>query len=117
LEPSFKAHVVRLIANGSAEEALQILAEHYGVSLPKLKVGLPKGHKRNSLGCYTPRNRTISVLDSEALRAPFIVLHEFYHHLRTNTDLEHKGTEKNANEFAKDFIHVYKLMVPKDFGK
>lgn len=107
LEGKFKAQVVWLIANGSPERALQMLAEHYKVSVPKLTVGLPKGRRANSLGCYDAKTKTISVLNSDILKEPFIILHEFYHHLRTRIDLKQKGTEKNADKFAKEFIEAY----------
>jgi len=107
LDAKSKVAVVRLIANGDTEKALQLLAEHYDVSVPRVKVGLPKGRKRNSLGCYSPKNKTIAVLNSDALKNPFIILHEFYHHLRTSSvDLKHKGTEKNADAFARDFMYA-----------
>jgi len=109
LELEFKALAVRLILDGRAEEALKLLAKHYNVNLPKIKVGLPKGHKRNALGCYTAKNETISVLNSEMLREPSIVLHEFYHHLRTSVDKKHRGTEKHATKFVEGFIQAYKL--------
>jgi hypothetical protein len=109
LEPKFKAFIVWLILNGKTEEALELLAKRYNVNLPKIKVGLPKGHRKN-LGCYTAGNETISVLNSETLKEPFTILHEFYHHIRTDADKRHKGTEKKADEFAKDFIEAYKSM-------
>jgi hypothetical protein len=111
LEAKSKAYIVMLIANGDTEKALQLLAENHKVSVPKLRVGLPKGRKKKALGTYTPRNQTISVLDSDILKQPFIILHEFYHHLRTAVDLKHKGTEKNANAFANDFIQAYNSIV------
>lgn len=101
----FKSMVVLLIVNGKSEEALSVLSKHYSVRTPKLKVGLPKGHKAIAYGCYTSKTETISVLNSDLLNNPFIILHEFYHHLRSkNVDKIHKGTEKNANKFALDFI-------------
>ncbi len=101
----FKSNVVLLILNGKAEEALLLLAKHYNVNTPKLKVGLPKGHKSVSYGCYTSKTETISVLHSDLLNNPFVILHEFYHHLRSrNVDKIHKGTEKKANEFALNMI-------------
>jgi hypothetical protein len=101
----FKSTVVLLIINGKAEEALMLLAKHYNVNTPKLKVGLPKGHKAVAYGCYTSKTETISVLSSDMLHNPLVILHEFYHHLRCrNVDKIHKGTEKNANKFALDFI-------------
>lgn len=105
----FKPRVVWLILNGKTEEALTLLAENYKVRTPKLKVGLPKGHKARTYGCYTATNETISVLNSDIFANPFVILHEFYHHLRSKSvDKEHKGTEKNANQFALEFIEAYK---------
>lgn len=108
MQTNFKPLVVWLILNGKAEEALAILAKNYRVNTPKLKIGLPKGRKTNVSGCYTPKNGTISLLNSDAMRNPFVILHEFYHHLRTSVDKKHKGTEKNANKFAMEFIEAYK---------
>ncbi|MCL1970165.1 MAG: hypothetical protein FWF66_01695 [Candidatus Bathyarchaeota archaeon] len=101
----FKTIVVLLIINGKAEEALELLSKQYNVNTPKLKVGLPKGHKTTAYGCYTSKTETISVLNSDFLCNPFVILHEFYHHLRCrNVDKIHRGTENNANKFALDFI-------------
>jgi len=108
LQANFKPLVVWLILNGKAEEALALLAKNYRVNTPKLKIGLPKGRKANVSGCYTPKNETISLLNSDVMGNPFVILHEFYHHLRTSVDKKHKGTEKNADKFAKEFIEAYK---------
>jgi hypothetical protein len=110
LEEKFRASVVWLILNGKTEKALELLAEHHDVEVPNIKVGLPKAHKKNTLGCYSSKDGTISVFNSDAMKEPFIILHEFYHHLRTSVDLKHKGTEKNANEFAKGYIQAYRSM-------
>ena len=110
VQSEFKPLIVWLILNRKPEEAITLLAEHYGVNVPKLRVGLPKGHKRHVHGCYTPRTVTISVLNSDTLGNPFVILHEFYHHLRTHSvNKKHKGTEKNANKFATDFIQEYEI--------
>jgi Zn-dependent peptidase ImmA (M78 family) len=78
------------------------------VNVPSLKVGLPKGHKKKAVGVYTPRNETISVFNSDTLGNPFVVLHEFYHHLRSKSvDKQHRGTERNADKFATDFLTEY----------
>ncbi|MCD6432053.1 hypothetical protein DRO45_01145 [Candidatus Bathyarchaeota archaeon] len=108
LEDRFKALVVWLILNGKTEKALELLARHYGVDKPKLRVGLPKGKRRKAFGCYTAKDKVISVLNGETLKQPFVILHEFYHHLRTNVDMKHKGTEKYADKFAEDYIQAYK---------
>jgi hypothetical protein len=107
-ETNFKAYIVWLIASGKPEEALQLLAKHYKVNEPKLKVGLPRKHKITAYGCYTAKDQTISVLNSDVLINPFVVLHEFYHHLRSKAvDRVHRGTEGNADKFALVFLIAY----------
>jgi hypothetical protein len=108
LQANFKPLIVWLILNGKAEEALALLAKNYRATTPKLKVGLPKGRRAKAYGCYTPKDETISVLNSDAMGNPFVILHEFYHHMRTTVDKKHKGTEKNADKFAMEFIQAYK---------
>jgi hypothetical protein len=106
LEHRFETIVVQLILQGKTEEALEQLARHYNVGTPKVKVGLPKGNRSKVLGCYASKNQTIYALNSDVLKDPFIILHEFYHHLRTSPDMKHKGTEKLASRFAKEFIET-----------
>jgi hypothetical protein len=112
LEAKSKPLIVALILNGQAEKALDLLAKNYRVTTPKLKVGLPKGHKTTAYGCYTPKDATISVLNSDVIGNPFVILHEFYHHLRTSIDKKHKGTEKKADKFAREFIEAYQSSAP-----
>ena len=108
VEDNFKPLAVWLILNGKAEEALTLLAKNYKVSIPEVKVGLPKGRKITAYGCYTSKNETISLLNSDTVLNPFVILHEFYHHLRSKSvDKMHKGTEKNADKFAIDFLREY----------
>lgn len=110
-EDNFKPLIVHLILNGKTEEALTLLAKKYQVKTPSLKVGLPKGRKVTAYGCYSPNNETISVLNSDIIANPFVILHEFYHHLRTKSaDKVHRGTEKNADKFAIEFIEAYKKL-------
>ena len=112
---NFKAYIVSLIhVEGKTEEALELLAKEYHVSVPTLKVGLPKKHKTTAFGCYSANNQTISVLNSDIYVNPFVILHEFYHHLRSKAvDRMHKGTEGNADKFALDFIKEYQVAVLK----
>jgi hypothetical protein len=111
-QDNFKPLVVWLILNGKPEEALELLAKNYHVKVPALKVGLPKGHKITAYGCYTSKNQTISVQNSDVIVNPFVILHEFYHHLRSKAvDKMHKGTEKNADKFAIDFLREYEIAV------
>jgi len=109
LDSKFKPTIVWLILNQRTEEALKILSQAYKVATPRLKIGLPKGHKHGIYGCYSPKDATISLLESDMLSNPFVVLHEFYHHLRTSVDKQHKGTERNADSFANDFIQAYNV--------
>jgi hypothetical protein len=109
-ELEFKAYVVHLILDSKVEEALELLAKEFRVTVPKVQVGLPRSHG-NVCGCYTARNQTIYVLNGEVLKEPFVILHEFYHHLRTSSvDKKHRGTEKYANVFAKEFIETYRTL-------
>lgn len=103
-----KPFIVWLILNQRTEEALSLLAKQYGVNVPSLNVGLPKGHRKNVLGCYQSKNETIFVFNSDVLGNPFVILHEFYHHLRSKSvDKQHKGTERNADKFAAEFLTEY----------
>lgn len=102
----FKAKIVQSILSNDAGKALDSLGEYYDISAPKLKVGLPKGHI-SVAGCYVPMKRTIFTKNSEGLSNPFLILHEFYHHLRS-VDGKHKGNEKLADKFARDYLNAYK---------
>lgn len=106
----FKALIVSLILNVKVEQAIELLAERYKTAAPRIQVGIPRSHGKCVYGCYTGKNRTIYVRDSEILKDPFVILHEFYHHLRTSLDKRHKGTERYANTFAKEFIEAYRSL-------
>ena len=105
----FKARIVYLILSRKPEEALKQLSRHYCVEVPKVKIGMPRGHVKNR-GCYVVGKKTIYFSNQDALYNPQVVLHEFYHHLRTQ-GRKHKGTEKLADAFAKEFWEAYKEMV------
>jgi len=105
-EELFRVKVVHLILSRSVEEALKLLSRHYGTVAPSLKVGMPKGHKKN-FGCYVTDRKTIYVSERDRLYDPYLILHEFYHHLRT-TDGKHRRTEKHADKFAREYIEAYK---------
>jgi hypothetical protein len=102
----FRAKVVYLILSKDTEEALELLSSHYGVVAPKLEVGMPKRYSKNP-ACYVPKNRTIHVSRREILWNPHYILHEFYHHLRRETDA-HGGIEKYADKFAKKYLEAYR---------
>ena len=108
LPENFKLAVVSLILNNQTEEALELLSKAYSVEVPRLEVGLPKGHVRSAYGTYNSKTQTIAVLNSDIFGNPFVILHEFYHHLRTRgADNQHRGTEKNADKFAEEFLREY----------
>ena len=116
-EDNFKPAVVWLILNGRTEEALTLLAKRYQVNVPRLEVGLPKRHKNTAYGCYSAKEETISVLNSDVYANPFVIIHEFYHHLRCKSaDKLHRGTEKNADKFAMDYLQAYQAAVRKAQG-
>ena len=115
MEQRFKAVIVWLILNGKVEKALEMLAKKHSIRVPIIEVGLPKRNRRKALGCYNGKKRTISVLNSDTLKDPFVILHEFYHHLRTS-DAKHRGTEKYANAFSMEFIEAYNSMAIRETG-
>ncbi len=105
-ERLFKAKIVQLILSNQTDEAIGLLSDHFRVSVPRLKVGLPK-KSRKKIACYVPNTKTIYVASGEKLGDPFVILHEFYHHLRTH-GRKHLGTEKHADRFAQEFIAAYR---------
>jgi len=107
-ERLFKARVVQLILMKEGSEALKALSQHYSVSVPHLKVGMPKKYS-TKVGCYVSKTKTIHVMSREKLEDPFVLLHEFYHHLRTQ-DKKHRGTEKHADRFAEEFIEAFQTV-------
>jgi len=104
-EQLFKVQVVQLILAKKVEEALEALSEHYRVAVPRLRVGIPK-RSGGKAGCYVSATKTIHVASEERLYDPFVILHEFYHHLRTQGG-KHRGTEKHANKFTQEYITAY----------
>ncbi len=105
-EQTFKVEIVKLILAKQTDEALRQLSDYYNVDVPRLKVGMPRQGGKN-VGCYVSRTKTIHLMDREKLEDPFVVLHEFYHHLRTRGG-KHRGTEGYADAFARGFIDAYR---------
>ncbi len=94
--------VIGLIASGEAEEALRLLSGFYGVKVPGVRIGLPRGCYR-AYACFVPGKWTIFFRDAEVYRDPFTVLHEFYHAMRYRLG-KHRGTERHADHFAADLL-------------
>ena len=106
IDDGVKAKAVRLILTKQPEQALELLATLYKIKNPKLRVGTVKGRRKTALAVYVHRDNTIYASNSDMLYNPFVILHEFYHHIRSKSG-EHKGTEKNADAFAIEFIKSY----------
>jgi hypothetical protein len=105
-EQLFRAKVVGLIIDGRAELALKLLSKYYAVSEPALKVGTVKRHRR-VLACYLEKERRIYLSKSEYVTSPFVILHEFYHHLRASQVMRRGQVEKRADLFATNFIRDF----------
>ena len=110
LDDLAKAKVVQMILDKETEEALHSLSSHYKVNPPQIVVGTIKGKRRTVYAVYVQRERKIYCVNSDIFYNPFIVLHEFYHHIRTTGGI-HKGSEKYANNYAKGFIDSYNKIV------
>jgi hypothetical protein len=106
----FRARIVSLILDGKTEVALRNLARHYGISEPDLKVGTVKRHRRVA-ACYVEKERRIYLAKGEYLKSPFVILHEFYHHLRASEVKRRRQVEKRADLFASNFIRDFVLML------
>jgi hypothetical protein len=105
-----KAKIVYMILNRKTEEALQNLSKYYNVTPPKIVVGTIKGKRRTVYAVYVQKERRIYVINSDIFYNPFIVLHEFYHHIRIRAGV-HRGSEKHANMYAQSFVDSYKRLV------
>ena len=106
IDHTTKVQIVRMILNKQTEEALETLSEFYHVSPPEIVVGTIKGKRRTVYALYIPKERKIYALNSDIFFNPFVVLHEYYHHIRSKLGV-HRGSERNANKFAQEFIDAY----------
>ena len=102
-----KAKIVYMILNRKTEEALQNLSQFYNITPPEIVVGTIKGKRKSVYAVYVQKESKIYAINSDIFYNPFVVLHEFYHHIRTKGGI-HRGSEKNANMYAKGFIDAYK---------
>lgn len=110
LDDHTKAQIVKMILEKQTEKALEKLSAIYHVSTPQIVVGTIKGKRRTVYALYIPREKKIYALNSEIFFNPFVVLHEYYHHIRSKLGV-HRGSERNANKFAQEFVEAYKKAV------
>lgn len=107
-----QAKIVHMILSKRTELALQMLSSFYHVKPPEIAVGTVKGKRRTAYAVYVAKERTIYAMNSDIFYNPFVILHEFYHHLRTQGGAQ-RGTERHANLYAKTFIDSYRSVVSK----
>ncbi len=108
-EDEMKAMVVALILDSKPEDAIAALSRWYRVSRPKLGVGVVEGKTKGVAAVYSQNRKEILASKREYLYDPFVMIHEFYHHLRSVSG-RHRGTEKQADRFALDFISAYRRL-------
>ena len=101
-----KATVVALILDTKTEEAIGVLSRWYRVSRPRLGVGVMEGKTKGVAAVYSQNRKEILAARREFMYDPFVMVHEFYHHLRSVSG-KHRGTEKQADRFALEFIRAY----------
>ena len=106
-EERMKAATVWMILDSKPEDAISLMCKWYRVPRPRLLVGVLEGKTKGVAAVYSVRRREIRAARREYLYDPFVIVHEFYHHLRS-TSGKHRGTEKQADKFALDFIAAYR---------
>jgi len=106
-EDQMKASVVALILDSKTEEAIRLLSRWYRVSVPRLGIGVVAGKTKGVAAVYSQNRKEIMAARREFMYDPFVMIHEFYHHLRSVSG-HHRGTEKRADRFALDFIDAYR---------
>jgi hypothetical protein len=106
LDDMTKARIVFMILNKRTEEALETLSMFYNTTPPQVVVGTIKGKRKTVYAVYVQKEGKIYATNSDIFYNPFIMLHEFYHHIRTKAGV-HRGAERNANMYAKSFIEAY----------
>lgn len=111
-DDQFKAMIVATILDSKTEDAIKMLCKHYRVDVPELAVGVFEGRTKGVAAVYSMRKKKILAAKREYLYNPFVMIHEFYHHMRSVSG-EHRGTERQADEFAVDFVDAYKRVLAK----
>ena len=110
LDDLMKAKIVALILDKKTELALEKLSELYKVDTPEIVVGTIKKKRRTVYAVYVVQEKKIYALNSDIFYNPFVILHEYYHHIRSKFGT-HRGSEKHANLYAQDFIDSYMKIV------
>lgn len=106
-EEEFRASVVALILDSKTEDAIDLLSRRYRVQRPRLGVGVVAGRNKGVAAVYSQGRKEILAARREFFYDPFVIIHEFYHHLRSISG-RHRGTERQADKFALDFIEAHR---------
>src|SRR5579872_7084619 len=106
LDDMTKAKIVALILDKKTEQALEYLSKLYNVDTPQIVVGTIKKKRRTVYAVYVVKEKKIYASTSEIFYNPFVILHEYYHHIRSKLGT-HRGSEKHANMYAQQFIDSY----------
>lgn len=112
LDDLTKAKIVALILDKKTEVALANLSKLYKIDAPEIVVGTIKKKRRTVYAVYVVQEKKIYALNSEIFYNPFVILHEYYHHIRSKHGT-HRGSEKRADMYAQDFIDSYTRIVEK----
>lgn len=112
LDDLTKAKIVALILDKKTEAALENLSKLYKVDTPEVVVGTIKKKRRTVYAVYVVQEKKIYALNSDIFYNPFIMLHEYYHHIRSKLGT-HRGSEKHANMYAQEFIDSYMRIADK----
>ena len=112
LDEENMVRIVRKILNKDTEQALLELSNLYNIRPPEIIVGTIKGKRKTVYAVYVQNENRIYAMNSDIFYNPFVVLHEFYHHLRSRGGV-HRGSERNANMYAKKFIDAYSKVLLK----
>lgn len=107
-----KAKIVVLILDKKTELALEKLSKLHKVDTPEIVVGTIKKKRRTVYAVYVVQEKKIYALNSDIFYNPFVILHEYYHHIRSKLGT-HRGSEKRANMYAQDFVDSYMKIVAK----
>jgi hypothetical protein len=107
-KPLTAVRVYKLIWDGHAQKALDILSKFYGVPSPKIEVNPDAIYRAdpqdflNTLAIYSPKTRTISCKTEDVYTRPSHVLHEFFHHLGHCLGVRHNN--ETPDDFARLFV-------------
>lgn len=109
LDNRTKAQIVRMILEKQTEKALERLSEFYHVTTPQIVVGTIKGKRRTVYALYIPKEGRIYALNSDIFFNPFVILHEYYHHIRSKLGIHRDQKETQTSLPRSSLMHIRKM--------